>query len=255
MSVQITFIGAGRGDDSIYTGSICASFVLSVNGVPLLLVDTGFKVTKEVMNIFGRIPDNIFISHNHSDHAAELPFILSKEISNGRKLNVYSSLNTVKNALITHRMAELNSTYLPYNHWANWIGLPENKKLLFFQIDKYNLYIELLPSKHSEHCCGFILYQGSHAFNFPILSWSADSAFNRDFYDKLAVSPIVILDGRKNGSGEHASFNQILEWYKTFPDNQKPRLIITGYGDPHEKDQMLAQYGINFAFPGALYTL
>jgi len=255
MSLKITFIGTGRGGDSIYLGSVCSSFILSIDDNPVLLVDAGFRVTQMVMSLFKQIPDNIFISHNHSDHAAELPFILAEETSKGRKINVISTMNTVMDSLIYHRMVEFNSTKYSYHHWANWIGFPENNKMLLFKSTKENIYIELVKSKHSEYCCGFILYSGNNNFNHPILSWSADSGHNKDLYEKLSISPIIILDGRKNGSDEHASFDEILSWYTKIDNNKKPCVIITGYGDYYDKEPLLMNNGLIFAEIGKSYML
>lgn len=51
---------------------------------PILLVDIGFGVVREYLQAFARIPQTILITHNHSDHAAELPAILAAKQAEGR---------------------------------------------------------------------------------------------------------------------------------------------------------------------------
>jgi len=49
--------------------------ILMYKGIPLLWIDTGFGAVLQ----YKRLPRIIYITHNHADHAAELPVILSSK--------------------------------------------------------------------------------------------------------------------------------------------------------------------------------
>ena len=56
------------------------------------------------------VPDSIYISHNHSDHAGELPVLLAVESAcKGRLLRVFAH-SKVMPRLLKHRLHELVST-------------------------------------------------------------------------------------------------------------------------------------------------
>eukprot|EP01105_Mastigella_eilhardi_P015767 TRINITY_DN3607_c0_g2_i4.p2 TRINITY_DN3607_c0_g2~~TRINITY_DN3607_c0_g2_i4.p2 ORF type:complete len:138 (-),score=37.07 TRINITY_DN3607_c0_g2_i4:343-756(-) len=128
---------------------------------PLLLVDVGFGVTKACMDIFTEVPSTIYMTHNHSDHAAELPFMLSTQLKKGNKLTVLAASTVVQN-LKQHRMAEFNGTGHDIDHWAYWTELPEppadTKDLTPPTPICGGLFsIKLLRTVHSDPCFGFML--------------------------------------------------------------------------------------------------
>ena len=69
MQVDVLPLGTGQGGKSIYDGTVCSSFVVRVGLRPVLLVDVGFGVTRTCLALAEHIPDCLFVSHNHSDHA------------------------------------------------------------------------------------------------------------------------------------------------------------------------------------------
>ena len=50
------------------------------------MADLGIGVCKSAQELIGEVPSTIFISHNHSDHAGELPVVLAVEGSKHRVL-------------------------------------------------------------------------------------------------------------------------------------------------------------------------
>ena len=78
---------------------------------------TGFGVVRRCMATFGSIPRTIYISHNHSDHAGELPVLLAVESAasgdgggdHPGPMHVLSE-EGVMQTLIEHRLHELVST-------------------------------------------------------------------------------------------------------------------------------------------------
>ena len=63
----------------VYEGHCSSAFVLRVNHVPVLLIDIGFGVVRQCRALAQSIPKYIYVTHNHGDHAAELPICAAVE--------------------------------------------------------------------------------------------------------------------------------------------------------------------------------
>jgi ribonuclease BN (tRNA processing enzyme) len=220
---KITLIplGTGKGATAVYDGEPSSSFVIKVNDECRLWVDTGLGVSPHAIKACGSVPRNIFISHNHSDHAGELPVLLIVEQTIKHKLRVISGPE-VNERLITHRIAELYSTGLKAGEIADWVPAPEGEKI---KVDD-DLSLIAYKGKHSEVSYGFVLFfRGA-----PVLGFSGDSGFDRAFYQKLAVAPTLVLDARKASTAEHAGFDEV----HVFEGTAKNHIYITHYGKSAE---------------------
>jgi len=178
------------------------------------------------INIFLKIqifPNNIFISHNHSDHSGELPLILMVEYAKGKKFNIFSAAE-VQERLIKHRIHEVYSIVNDYNRFANWITCSIEKEQKT-QIND-NFSISLLPSKHQELFYGFILYYKQNA----ILGFTGDSGFDTTLYNSLSEASTIICDGRETGTSEHASFKEITDFETSINMTKKVIIYVTHYG-------------------------
>jgi ribonuclease BN (tRNA processing enzyme) len=220
---RITLIplGTGKGATAVYDGEPSSSFVIKVNDECRLWVDTGLGVSARAIKVCGSVPRNIFISHNHSDHAGELPVLLTVEQTAKHKLRVISGPK-VNERLIAHRIAELYSTGLKADELADWVPAPEGETI---KIDD-DLSLIAYMGKHSEVSYGFVLFFRAT----PILGFSGDSGFDRAFYQKLAVAPILILDARKVATAEHAGFDEVHLFEKTV----KSHVFVGHYGKAAE---------------------
>ena len=220
-TITLTPLGTGKGATAVYEGEPSSSFVIKVNGECRLWVDTGLGVSPHAIKACGSVPRNIFISHNHSDHAGELPVLLIAEQAMMRKLRVISGPE-VNERLVAHRIAELYSTGLKADQIADWVVASEGEKV---KVDD-DLSLVSYKGKHSEVSYGFVLFfRGS-----PILGFSGDSGFDRSFYQKLAVAPTLVIDARKGDTSEHAGFAQI----HAFEVTVKNRVYVTHYGKSTE---------------------
>jgi hypothetical protein len=92
-----------------------------------------------------------------------------------------------------------------------------------------SLKIRVLRSQHSELCAGFVLFED----NQPLLSFSGDSGFNVPFYTFLWTAPTILVDGRQTSTYEHASFDEILDFYKTIGTQRQ--IYVYHYGLDNEK--------------------
>lgn len=214
--LSLLCLGTGRGSTAVYHGEASSSFVLLADARPLLLVDLGVGVTRACRNALGDIPDTVLVTHNHSDHAAELPVVLAVEAQRGRRLRLIAG-PAVMPLLEQHRLAELASTGQPLAHFAEFVSAQD----LVAVDDRFA--IELLRARHTEPCYGFILHDATG----PLFGYGGDSGYDAALYERLFAAPKVLIDARAEGSAEHAGFDEVAAFADTFPDHD---LWVTGYG-------------------------
>jgi ribonuclease BN (tRNA processing enzyme) len=237
---QVKILGVGGGKSGVYNGTPSTSWVLIKNDKPIILFDVGIGVTKQYLSYFRDIPDNIYISHNHSDHSGELPVILAVEKAKGRDIKIFAHPEILRK-LKEHRLDELKSAPDFVNGSFNQQEcISEARTVLNEEIK-----IQTIQSIHSETCYGLLIFFNDHL----ILSWSADSAFNEHFYDKLWEAPTIILDGRLKSSSEHAGFDEI-ELYISKKLNFKKRIFVIGYGEQNTTSEYY-----NLGYPGLSFSL
>ncbi len=205
MNIKVTCLGVGNGTSYILRGNPSSSFVISVDDEPLILIDCGLGVGLQYQKHFGhKVPQFVYISHNHLDHTGELPILLLDFYKkSGKKVNVLGN-SKVLEIVKKYRMHEFYSTGIDLDEIANWIFSNEKGELSLFK----NISLKLIKSKHSYICYGFVMKVN----NNTMLGYTGDSGFSKEIYDFVSEANKVILDGRKNGSNEHASFSEI-EYY------------------------------------------
>jgi ribonuclease BN (tRNA processing enzyme) len=206
MKLKITCLGVGNGTSYILRGDPSSSFLISKNGMPYLLVDCGLGVGLQYKKHIGEsLPQYLYISHNHIDHAGELPVLLLDYYKKGKKTTVTGHSEVIE-MLKNHRLQELSYVGINLNVIADWrIADSENK------IDLgYGVVLELKQSKHSYPCYGFRLKMNGKA----VIGYGGDSGYDKDLYDFVNESDIVILDGREKGNEEHASVEEIKNYNK-----------------------------------------
>ena len=220
--LSLLCLGTGRGATAVYDGYASSSAALLVDGEPVLLVDAGFGVVRACKAAFGAVPRTLLITHNHSDHAAELPVILAAECARDRRLRVIAAAE-VATTLRAHRLHELHSTGAPPSAFADWQDVAPDTPIALTD----TLSLRLLRARHSEPCYGFIV----EANGKPLLAYGGDSACDADYYDRLWAAPHVVLDARSRANAEHASFTQVAAYTAERPTRD---LHITGYGRPEQ---------------------
>lgn len=108
-NIDLVVCGVGAGATYVYDGESSSSFVLRVDGRPLLLLDCGTGAVQSVFTHVGCLPDHVYVSHNHTDHAGDLPVMLAVEAQKGHRMTLVAE-NNVLNTLMAHRLHELHST-------------------------------------------------------------------------------------------------------------------------------------------------
>jgi ribonuclease BN (tRNA processing enzyme) len=226
-------LGVGKGATSVYANQASSAFALirRSTGECILLIDIGlgsiYALQKYLKNPNVK-PQNIFVSHNHTDHSGELPVYIANEALN-TPVRIYCYTG-VQPRLREHRCAELDSATTDLFKNVQWITCDEAQSVDIDSGDpnsKLKLYVQ--QSQHSELCAGFVLYEN----NDPIVSFSGDSGFNEPFYKFLWTAPTILVDGRATSTYEHASFDEIVDYY--LQAGVQRRVFVYHYGLESEK--------------------
>lgn len=215
-------LGTGAGATTVLYGDPSSAFAILFEEECRLLVDLGYGVVRQALRLLNALPTKVYISHNHSDHSGDLPVAALKSASQGRPFTIWSEPE-VERRLKEHRFHEFQESGVLPENLARWISTPEKVATL---IDGD---FSLVPHRgqHSEICFGFVLHFRGEA----ILGYSADSGFYTALYDELLVASTLVLDGRAQGSPEHASFEDLEMLIRRFPEK---RILLTHYGRPDD---------------------
>jgi ribonuclease BN (tRNA processing enzyme) len=211
-------LGTGAGSTMVFQGEPSSSFAILLGREARLLVDLGHGVARRALRWLGEVPERVYISHNHSDHSGDLPVVARTRAAAGMRLAIWSAPEVARR-LQEHRLDEFREAGVSPGDLARWIPTPEGVET---PVDP-DLSLTPYRSQHSETCYGFVLrFRGE-----PVLGYSADSGWNRRFYDQLATAPLLVLDARAEGSADHASFDQVAAFAAAMPDQ---RVLVTHYG-------------------------
>ena len=197
--IELQVLGAGQGASQVYEGRCSTALLLTAAGSPLLLVDIGFGVTRACLDACGALPDRIAVTHNHSDHAAELPVVLRVERARDRRLAVYAETEVARR-LRQHRLAEHAERMGP-DELADWRSADAGVR----QPLAGGLEIEFVTARHSEHCCGLLLHAGERC----LFGYTGDSVVAEDLYARIAEADTRLYDARPGPSRWHAGFEEL----------------------------------------------
>ena len=249
---DLVCLGVGKGATAVYQNKTSSSFVLRrrSTGEAILLIDMGLGSIFALQNMTPSTnfqPRQIFVSHNHTDHSGELPVYIANE---GLKSQVrIVCFAEIQSRLREHRCAELDSATTDLFKNVQWIKCNENEDVPLDSGDPNStLKLRVQKSQHSELCAGFVLFENDR----PILSFSGDSGFNETFFTFLWTAPTILVDGRQQSSYEHASFDEILDFYKKMAVAK--RVFVYHYGLESEKPTFPIE-NITAVSPGQLVQL
>lgn len=197
----------GNGTSHILRGKPSSSFVISKNGQPYLLVDCGLGTARQYQRYIGnQRPEFLYISHNHIDHSGELPILLLDYYKSKHKVTVLGHSEVV-DMLKTHRLQELSYVGINLNVIADWKMQDFENSI---ELEK-GVLLELKKSKHSYPCYGFRLTMNGKI----VVGYGGDSGYDKELYDFVSESEVIILDGRDVRNEEHASLDEIRNYNKT----------------------------------------
>ncbi|CAF1509365.1 unnamed protein product [Rotaria magnacalcarata] len=251
-SYDIICLGVGKGATAVYSNQASSSFALLRRSTKecILLIDIGLGSIYALQKYLEKsdvTPRQIFVSHNHTDHSGELPVYIANETLKS-VVQVYCYTG-VQSRLRQHRCAELESSTTDLLKNVKWIMCDESQVVELDSGDPNSkLKIRVQRSQHSELCGGFVLYENDQA----ILGFSGDSGFNEEFFKFLWTAPTILVDGRERSTYEHASFDEILSFYKT--TSTQRRVFVYHYGLENEKPTFPIE-SISAVIPGQVIQL
>ena len=220
--ISLLVLGVSGGAGHVYGGNCSSSFLILKNGMPIVLVDLGLGVIRALEHYGYSLPDTIVITHNHTDHAGELPVVLRVEETKGRRLSIIAAASVSKR-LQQHRMAEHAELYLP-SELASWIS-PEPEVEIPLLDD---LCITFHATQHSELCFGFVISRSNGHEKTPLIGYTADSGYLPSLYDEVSRCIVSVFDARVKSSKWHAGMEEIEPYLQ-------PHSYILGHGiDIHE---------------------
>lgn len=233
-SLELLILGVAGGAGYVYERQCSCSFLILENSQPLALVDLGYGVTWELQQQGFAFPKDIIITHNHSDHAGELPVVLMVERERGNRLVIHSA-SEVRERLRTYRLKEHAALFHP-DELADWAPVDKVERTQL--ASRYE--VKFLPGKHSTACFGFIL---STTEGVPLVGYTSDSGMAPDLYSSVAQAMVSIFEGRPSGNPWHASFSEIEPFLGA-------NSFITGHGLKPETTQAAEHRRFPLLFPG-----
>lgn len=202
MEIKLTCLGVGRGSSYVLRGIPSSSFVISIDNAPFLLVDCGAGVALQYIKHFGtKAPQYIYLTHNHLDHTGDFPVTLFEFFKwRNQAVNVCGHAD-VLSLVDKHRLHEFYESNVDVDSMVNWKPQNQSNEIELTPDIKLNIF----KSQHTYVCHGFnFIVEGKN-----ILAYTGDSGFNQNVYDNVSKAATAIVDGRKNGTFEHASFDEI----------------------------------------------
>src|SRR5215217_7801395 len=118
-------LGTGAGATTVLYREPSTSFAILLGEECRLLVDLGYGIAFQALRYLKALPTKVYISHNHSDHSADLPVVALKCASQERPLTIWSA-SEVEDRLKVHRLHEFREAGALPDQIATWISTPEN---------------------------------------------------------------------------------------------------------------------------------
>mmetsp|Transcript_34599 Transcript_34599/g.79685 ORF Transcript_34599/g.79685 Transcript_34599/m.79685 type:complete len:297 (-) Transcript_34599:169-1059(-) len=223
MAITLHILGTGAGRTSVYDDEPSSAWALAFDRRPFFLADVGLGVCKQAQRYLGEIPSTILISHNHSDHAGELPVVLAVEgLQKNRDMCVIAETEVMQR-LLQHRMHELRSTGRALDDFASWLPVPEGQPFTL-HCEAGVIQVTLIQAQHSEVCFGALFEIGGLT-----LGWTADSGFSPQMLEAMRRPNILLMDARKVGGPEHASFKEIVDYVAANEDVEFLGTPVSGH--------------------------
>nr|CCC95076.1 conserved hypothetical protein [Trypanosoma congolense IL3000] len=236
---SLVCLGTGKGVSMVYSGNCSAAYVLCAGDTPIILFGAGYGVTRQCLRYFGTIPGNIVIFSNRSHVAAELPVVIGVESHNRRRLRVIAS-EAVMTQLKERRLVEVHpraiSTTSEVSDACELIALkaaePGTPSPPHHLVDFPSISLSAFNALSTwSGASGFVVLHN----NTPLVALTGDCAFDAQRYRAIVrMAPVVVVDGRKGGSLDHASFADITRTVNECQSRgEAPQMVLVGhYGEP-----------------------
>ncbi|MEO1439860.1 MAG: hypothetical protein AAFV33_05610 [Chloroflexota bacterium] len=149
--IEAVCLGVGKGASYVMKGITSTAFTVLIDDAPLFQVDMGGGVARACQQILGRIPNRIYVSHNHSDHAGDLAVVIHL-IDNPCIMAHPTVIENIKQ----HRLHDAPATQQRSIEKITWIEPDAADQI---QIDALHR-LTLTRSQHVYTTYGFVLWRG-----------------------------------------------------------------------------------------------
>ena len=194
--LSVLCLGVGKGATHFKSGEPSSAYAICRGDEAVLVLDcgpgTGLSYRRHIGDTW---PKHLYVSHNHADHAAELPMFVTSQTMHDEQLHIYAHPD-VAGILRERRLHEC-----PYvADGVVWHEADADNRL---QLPDFSL--RLVRSAHSYLTYGFVLEIDGQ----PRFGWSSDCSYDESVYATLFAAPIVVLHARDGGNHDHADFRAV----------------------------------------------
>lgn len=261
--VSLVVLGTGHGSSMVYNGTCSAAYVLCVDKDPVLLIGAGYGVVQQCLKYFGRVPSDVFVSSNRSHVSAELPVLLAREANTRREPLRLLGHPAVLQRIESHRLAELHDVMHargdamdalvqvchvpPVSETLSNGELDYDHAQGVVLTDAPGISIRSFMTRTSECSAGVAVYC-AHSGGARLFAVCGDSCEPQALFRQyqLAQFHVVVLDGRRERSTDHASFEDIFSLEGDSSINAPPnaalyRWCIGHYGGVEDAPTLLGR--------------
>ncbi|XP_019614926.1 PREDICTED: uncharacterized protein LOC109462774 [Branchiostoma belcheri] len=162
--LELLCLGTRDATAAAFEGSPSSSVTVMFNGSPVMLLNVGLGVLRSCQELAGQLPNLVFVSSRHSDHAGELSTLVNQKVlPQGEKENNDAQLTIL---CPDHAITSLQQRCQDDNcdDTAMWISCEQDKT---YEVNTFagRLGVRRLPSSHKN--AGFVLYNNER----PVLRY------------------------------------------------------------------------------------
>ena len=239
---SLQFLGVGSGGNPELG---CAAAVVTINNEQTLLIDCGSGTVNRFQQCLGRLPDAVFITHNHLDHIADLEILFIRVLLARRQ---DPSIPLVRLFVPVHLIHQLHLRLACYpgamaeggeNFWHAFQLIPVSENFLFAG-EKFTLY----PSRHHEPYSSFSLHLAGRFF------YSGDTRpVPEVIHHHVVQNEVIFHDCGLLSNPSHTGLEDLQEYRSDI----RSQLVLYHYNNQNDGEQ-LKTAGFKVASPFEVFT-
>jgi hypothetical protein len=259
--VELLCLGTGHHLSAVYEGQTSSSFVVLVDGLPMVLIGAGLGTIRACLHYLQLIPDTILLLNSTPSQCAELAALVTAETSKGRILNIFAdetSCLAIGDALRRETKDESSIGYV----------LAQNARLIKLSLETSdpipiaeNLTMLVHPNQYRRDAVA--LAAVFYFRELPLFSLTGSCAFDTSLISKLCHVPFVLVWVRATGAMEgpqsqmFATASDVSVFAEKVNGARAPDerivFLLTGFGGPQDSP-MVAGF-VSPCVAGCSYTL
>ncbi|XP_066292396.1 uncharacterized protein [Branchiostoma lanceolatum] len=165
--LELLCLGTGDAATAAFEGNPSSSAMVMFNGSPVILINAGLGVLRSCQELAGQLPDLVFVSSRHSDHAAELSTLVTRKLlRRGKQQGKDTNLTIIcqDNAQTALQRRCEDDYIVDTGERVTWISCEPDK---MYKVNTLagRLGVQMFPS--SSKTTGFVLCNNEH----PVLRY------------------------------------------------------------------------------------